>query len=80
VIAAALWWWPRRGRESTLVALARRSVDQLRYETTTTSGGETSVMQAKFTRNWARKNIAWTMPELVDRLNDFLAAITVGGR
>lgn len=79
-VAATLWRWPRRSRESKLAALARRNLDQLRYETTTTSGGEASVMQAKFTRSWARKNVQWTMPELVDRLNEFLAAITAGGR
>ncbi|MEV5744842.1 AAA family ATPase [Microbispora rosea] len=74
-IALALWFLPRSGRESTLAVLARRDLDHLRYETTITSGAEVSAAQAKLSGSWARKNNPWTMPQLVDRLREFLAAI-----
>lgn len=66
-----------RSSEPPLVTEARRNLLRLQAEQTATLqfSGTLPVMQAAFSRAVAQRSLPWTMPELVDRLRDFLAEI-----
>lgn len=66
-----------RSSEPPLVTAARRNLLRLQAEQTATLqfSGTVPVMQAAFSRAVAQRSLPWTMPELVDRLRDFLAEI-----